>query len=306
MWRGSPPPIVQFWVWCLGISFWTNRKRQCAFHWYRRKYKTTALGSHRQKTKRKKKQRLARLDWDVNTGYRSPAGWIGTSTRPHHYTPPPKHHSRKRRAQITARAHRKHPSRHRAFDEARCWNKSRKGADVTTSRRSPPCRALRRSAAATNTKTSWRSENTEFEQLSTRGGLATSAAGLLISRARGPRHARHQAHASNPLWRYRQEGEPICSTPSSEPTPNRRWRPNSIHCFPLPEAVAIEPADQGCRSRHRRCCIALGGSNHVEATRRYALQAKSTPRCCCHKRHLSTLSRTALPIASMSAMVRCK
>jgi hypothetical protein len=35
------------------------------------KYKTTALGGHRQETKRKENNKLARLDWDVNTGYRS-------------------------------------------------------------------------------------------------------------------------------------------------------------------------------------------------------------------------------------------
>ena len=35
------------------------------------KYKTTVLGGHRQETKRKENNKLARLDWDVNTGYRS-------------------------------------------------------------------------------------------------------------------------------------------------------------------------------------------------------------------------------------------
>ena len=35
------------------------------------KYKTTALGGHMQETKRKENNKLARLDWDVNTGYRS-------------------------------------------------------------------------------------------------------------------------------------------------------------------------------------------------------------------------------------------
>ena len=35
------------------------------------KYKTTVLGGHRQKTKRKENNKLARLDWGVNTGYRS-------------------------------------------------------------------------------------------------------------------------------------------------------------------------------------------------------------------------------------------
>ena len=35
------------------------------------KYKTTALGGHRQETKRKENNKLARLDWDVNTSYRS-------------------------------------------------------------------------------------------------------------------------------------------------------------------------------------------------------------------------------------------
>ena len=33
------------------------------------KYKTTALGGHRQETKRKENNKLVRLDWDVNTGY---------------------------------------------------------------------------------------------------------------------------------------------------------------------------------------------------------------------------------------------
>jgi hypothetical protein len=45
----------------------------------------------------------------------------------------------------------------------------------------------------------------------------------------------------------------------------------------LPEAVSIKPADQGCLSRRHRRCIAPGGSNRVEATRRDPLQAKSTP-----------------------------
>jgi hypothetical protein len=43
------------------------------------------LGDHRQEKKRNKKTRLARLDWDINTGYRwrnSLAGRIGSSTRP--------------------------------------------------------------------------------------------------------------------------------------------------------------------------------------------------------------------------------
>ena len=35
------------------------------------KYKTIALGGHRQKTKRKENNKLTKLDWDVNTGYRS-------------------------------------------------------------------------------------------------------------------------------------------------------------------------------------------------------------------------------------------
>ena len=42
------------------------------------KYKTTVLGGHRQETKRKENNKLARLDWDVNTGYRSTilTGWL--------------------------------------------------------------------------------------------------------------------------------------------------------------------------------------------------------------------------------------
>ena len=39
-----------------------------------------ALGGHRQETKRKKNNKLARLDWDVNTGYRSTI-LTGRSTR---------------------------------------------------------------------------------------------------------------------------------------------------------------------------------------------------------------------------------
>jgi hypothetical protein len=34
------------------------------------KCNTTILGDHRQEKKRNKKTRLARLDWDINTGYR--------------------------------------------------------------------------------------------------------------------------------------------------------------------------------------------------------------------------------------------
>jgi hypothetical protein len=48
------------------------------------------------------------LDWDVNTGYRTPAVWIGTSARPHHYTPPSKKPQPQKKGTNTAHAHRKH------------------------------------------------------------------------------------------------------------------------------------------------------------------------------------------------------
>ena len=44
---------------------------ECASIDIAEKYKTTALGGHRQEIKRKENNKLARLDWDVNTGYRS-------------------------------------------------------------------------------------------------------------------------------------------------------------------------------------------------------------------------------------------
>jgi hypothetical protein len=66
--------------------FFFERTAQDSAHFIdiEEKNKTAALGSHRQGTKGKKKQRLARLDWDINTGYRSPAVCTGTSTRPHY------------------------------------------------------------------------------------------------------------------------------------------------------------------------------------------------------------------------------
>ena len=44
---------------------------ECVFIDIAEKYKTTVLGGHRQETKRKENNKLVRLDWDVNTGYRS-------------------------------------------------------------------------------------------------------------------------------------------------------------------------------------------------------------------------------------------
>ena len=55
----------------MGVLFERTALDECVSIDIAEKYKTTALRGHSQETKRKENNKLVRLDWDVNTGYRS-------------------------------------------------------------------------------------------------------------------------------------------------------------------------------------------------------------------------------------------
>jgi hypothetical protein len=157
-------------------------------------------------------------------------------------------------------------------------------------------------------KTPWQSENTESEWLTTREGLAAFVVGLLPSRAQGL-----PTPATKLTLRKRFE-DAAKRASKDAPHPkllkqhqNLSWGPNFSRCFPSHEATVVEPVNQGCcshrlptlcRTRKFQPCW----SNPPRSDARQVIL-----RCCCHKCRPSTLSRTALAIASMpAAAVRCK
>jgi hypothetical protein len=67
----------------------TAQDSACFIDIAKEKYKTAILGDHRQEKKRNEKTRLAWLDWDITTGYRSKklagrSDWVINTAR--HYT----------------------------------------------------------------------------------------------------------------------------------------------------------------------------------------------------------------------------
>jgi hypothetical protein len=123
-------------------------------------------------------------------------GWIGSSTRLHHYTPRPHHTTTIDKTEsICISRSQSHSYSHRASDVIQSWKRIKR-------EQMPPQQEGHRHAGPApqqvghrhagpfatvklhQTKTHWRNENTDTEQLTTRGSLATSAVGLPLSRAR--------------------------------------------------------------------------------------------------------------------------
>jgi hypothetical protein len=248
------------------------------------------LGDHKTEKKIKRKNELARLDWDINTSYRSnythrPIGSGHQHGRALHTNEGIKDKS-KTAAPPTNRTH----ASNEPWSEAHHRRKKLRGIHHRTEG-PPPCGAQRRRSAAP-TLTADNVKNTESEGTLACAGTTNPPLSTPLSRARGPLNPPHGTTLRSRL-------ENCCRGSSKVPRPSE----TATSRIPPPRNEVITLL-RPCTSRHYRAKglkMSPAPSCDDVPHRELPAMLKTSPRsstgqvftdCRCRKRRPTMLSRT--------------